>query len=1047
MQKIIEFNPLISDSLCFYSLVAEVIQKQTCFYSDLEDNLDMKNPNIKFKDIKSGLSCCIALVYSKCYQTSDLIIKYTNADERCIKLAMLIRMWSKACGLDNADNGGLSPYCFVLMVINYLQHTEPPVLPIIRVIGFEHEVYKLVDQENEDMYSIPYNEVQCWKSKNTASIAVLFIGFLHYFLVTFHHKSMIVNIRQHAPLLRDPQRYGYHRFVIEDPFISKINVGSSLGSQSVMNYLTKCMEITYKYCISFKNRVESRFMKENTELKKNVSENKLDNDKEKLDEEQVIHFAINMVLKELLDNVTKEISYIRSFYFHTTSFSPKTPFPKFCSSCKSDGHGHTTCKVKNFIVKPLQPLNKANIDILNQVCVEVMTTCEMTREEFDFRLEILKKTENHLKLFFHDSCRLSLFGSSVNGFGFRNSDLDISLCFEIDTPPKDLNYQFTIELIEKVLRISSNFSKVYSIMSAKVPIVKFCVRNSNIQGDISLYNCLAIANSKLLKTYAMIDTRVQIMGYCIKYFAKICDIGDASRGSLSSYAYILLMLYYLQHCEPPVIPVLQELAVDKKKTFLIDGKDTWFFDDIQNLDTVWKDYGKNKQTLAELWIGFFNFYVEKFFFKRFVIAIRQKNSLSKCQKKWWNCSMAIEDPFDLDHNLAAGVKDDMFDKIMSCFNRARSHFGSPFSNLTNLSIKKYYFDGSYFTNDFVPNDRFFDELFPVLSYIKQIDYGKNNFLGKQSFVQHALPQQPFNNVSSLSFNPHVVSNPPPYLPLLPLNFINYQPNVLERRNLFSLNVKTSQAYLPNSINLSTNESCFHLQPYPKVGRDQSFDKNKKDQSAAKKERNQSADKKKTVRSADEKRDPSAEKINERERVIEKNKRVVAKNDAVIQSGKHDVSNTKLVSDRHDTNLAFSNTKSPTNQSNIRRDVFNKVLSQKYYNAVTIKQKCRDYQTNDQETQIANETKLENLMRKKDISKNENAHKKKNNKKDLSNRNTSINQNNARRDVSYKNGSQNGRINDYRSDIFDTKNPLGVNICQTSSGFSPAGRNNHRMSSK
>ncbi|XP_065674483.1 terminal uridylyltransferase 4-like [Hydra vulgaris] len=1035
IQKIIEFDPLISDPLCFYSLVAEVIQKQRHFYSDLEDNLDMKNPNIKFKDIKSGLSCRIAPFYSKCYHTSDLIIKYINADERCAKLAMLIRMWSKVCNLDNADNGGLSPYCYVIMVINYLQHTKPPVLPIIKVTNFEQEFDKFVDQENEDMYSIPYNEVQCWKSKNTASIAVFFIGFLHYFSVTFHHKSMIVNIRQYAPLLRNLQRYGSRRLVIEDPFISKINVGESLGSQSVMNYLTRCMERTYKYCISFKNRVESHFMKENKELKKKIGKNKFDighhDLEEKLDEEQVIHFAINKVLKELLDNVTIEISCVRSFHFHATSFSPKTSFPKFCSLCKSDGHGHTTCE--NFIVKPLQPLNKAYIDILNQVCVEVMTTCEMTNEEYDFRLKILKRTENHLKLNFHDSCRLSLFGSSINGFGFQNSDLDICLCFETDTPPKDLNYQYTIDLIKEKLRKSSDFFKVYSIKYTKVPIVKFCVRNSNIEGDISLYNCLAIANSKLLKTYGMIDTRVRIMGYCIKYFAKICGIGDASRGSLSSYAYILLMLYYLQHCEPPVIPVLQELAVDKRKTFLIDGKDTWFFDDIQYLDTVWKDYGKNKQTLAELWIGFFNFYVEKFSFKRSVIAIRQKNSLSKFQKSWLHYSMAIEDPFDLDHNLAGSVKGDMFNKILSYFIRARLHFGSPFYGLTKLSMKEYYFDCSRFTDDIVPNDsgkigkidsdkngeqksltkdidlrcfhcdqsghhkrdctfqvrlqsqnsnlrnqksrdyqtngqemqitnetkienlvqtkykdisinknanredgsekhlnRLYDKSFPVLFSVEQIDSGKNDFLRKQSSAQYALPQQPFNNVSTLSYNSYVVSNPPLNLPPPPLNFIKHQPqliNVLEWKNLFfssPLYVETFQTYLPNSIILSANDSFLHMQQRPKVGRDKSFEKNKNDQSAAKK----SADKKNILQSSDKKSDHP----------------VVAKNDVDIRSGKRYAGNTKSVSNRHDANLGFSNTKSPTNQSN--------------------------------------------------------------NKNDLSNRNTSINQYNARRDVSNKNGSQN-----------------------------------------
>lgn len=51
----------------------------------------------------------------------------------------------------------------------------------------------------------------------------------------------------------------------------------------------------------------------------------------------------------------------------------------------------------------------------------------------------------------------------------------------------------------------------------------------------------------------------------LKMFEQRCDIGDASRGSLSSYAYILMVLYFLQQREPPVIPVLQEVNFQGKK--------------------------------------------------------------------------------------------------------------------------------------------------------------------------------------------------------------------------------------------------------------------------------------------------------------------------------------------------------------------------------------------------------------------------------------------------------------------------------------------------
>lgn len=70
----------------------------------------------------------------------------------------------------------------------------------------------------------------------------------------------------------------------------------------------------------------------------------------------------------------------------------------------------------------------------------------------------------------------------------------------------------------------------------------------------------AMENTRLLATYASIDPRVQTLGYAIKVFAKVCDIGDASRGSLSSYAYILMLIHYLQHTRPPLVPVLQEVG-------------------------------------------------------------------------------------------------------------------------------------------------------------------------------------------------------------------------------------------------------------------------------------------------------------------------------------------------------------------------------------------------------------------------------------------------------------------------------------------------------
>jgi DNA polymerase sigma len=65
----------------------------------------------------------------------------------------------------------------------------------------------------------------------------------------------------------------------------------------------------------------------------------------------------------------------------------------------------------------------------------------------------------------------------------------------------------------------------------------------------------------------------------------MCDIGDASRGSLSSYAYTLLALFFLQQRNPPVIPVLQE--VDSLIDSFRCSTDTAFIEGLMSCLKVW----------------------------------------------------------------------------------------------------------------------------------------------------------------------------------------------------------------------------------------------------------------------------------------------------------------------------------------------------------------------------------------------------------------------------------------------------------------------------
>ena len=70
---------------------------------------------------------------------------------------------------------------------------------------------------------------------------------------------------------------------------------------------------------------------------------------------------------------------------------------------------------------------------------------------------------------------------------------------------------------------------------------------------------------------------------------------------------------------------------------------------------VWKECGKNNMSIGQLWVNLFRYYTEDFNWNDNVISIKQFAPLSRLEKMWTTKCIAIEDPFDLNHNLGAGL--------------------------------------------------------------------------------------------------------------------------------------------------------------------------------------------------------------------------------------------------------------------------------------------------------------------------------------------------------------------------------------------------------
>ncbi|XP_026721926.1 terminal uridylyltransferase 7 isoform X2 [Athene cunicularia] len=411
------------------------------------------------------------------------------------------------------------------------------------------------------------------------------------------------------------------------------------------------------------------------------------------------------------ENTIEQCLESELFYeFSKTAFTKGKSPTVVCSLCKREGHLKRDCPedFKKIELDPLPVLTPKFSVILDQVCVQCYHDFAPNTVEDQAREHIRQNLENFIRQDFPGT-KLSLFGSSKNGFGFKQSDLDICMTIDGLETAEGLDCIRIIEDLAKVLKKQSGLKNVLPITTAKVPIVKFFHVRSGLEVDISLYNTLALHNTRLLSSYAAIDPRVKYLCYTMKVFTKICDIGDASRGSLSSYAYTLMVLYFLQQRKPPVVPVLQEIYKEPKKPeILVDDWNVYFFDKLDELSVLWPDYGKNTESVGQLWLGLLRFYTEEFDFKEHVISIRRKSLLTTFKKQWTSKYIVIEDPFDLNHNLGAGLSRKMTNFIMKAFINGRRVFGTPVKVFPKeyLSKMEYFFDPEVLTEgELAPNDR------------------------------------------------------------------------------------------------------------------------------------------------------------------------------------------------------------------------------------------------------------------------------------------------------------------------------------------------------
>lgn len=228
---------------------------------------------------------------------------------------------------------------------------------------------------------------------------------------------------------------------------------------------------------------------------------------------------------------------------------------------------------------------------LSQCLFDFVIQLLPTAEEMAVKEDVRKLLERLIRTIEPDS-RLLSFGSTANGFSLRNSDMD--LCCLIDSDER-LAATDLVTMLGDLLERETKFH-VKPLPHARIPIVKLSLDPSpglplGIACDIGFENRLALENTRLLMCYAMIDpTRVRTMVLFLKVWSKRRKINSPYQGTLSSYGYVLLVIYFLVHVKnPAVLPNLQQMPplrpIAQEDTHL-GGHNTWSVTSLHSITTL-----------------------------------------------------------------------------------------------------------------------------------------------------------------------------------------------------------------------------------------------------------------------------------------------------------------------------------------------------------------------------------------------------------------------------------------------------------------------------
>ncbi|KAK6024433.1 PAP/25A associated domain protein [Ostertagia ostertagi] len=312
---------------------------------------------------------------------------------------------------------------------------------------------------------------------------------------------------------------------------------------------------------------------------------------------------------------------------------------------------------------------------------------KQTEEVYNWKMEVRNRLLAEFKpLFPTKSIELIAVGSTVNGCGSYNSDMDLCLCIPMDM---ELVYSTeriaaikTLRRLNTVIRGKPSLRQV--VRKSEVPIIKMALHPpyQELDLDINVNNTAGIYNSHLIHYYSLLDQRFPAVCLLVKHWAITNGIGDAATGSFNSYSLILLVLHYFQcGVQPAVLPNLQHLYPEKFAS-TPPLKELELFRPLQCPQRP-----MNKQTIGELLVGFFYYYAS-FDFENIAISIRDAHVFPRhtMSPDSFIYRVFIEEPFDRNNTARCVTKSYVMERIQRAFRQARDAFSKHPPSLQRIKV-------------------------------------------------------------------------------------------------------------------------------------------------------------------------------------------------------------------------------------------------------------------------------------------------------------------------------------------------------------------------